>query len=113
MFADFDTRPSKYMPDERILAPIRRFWTDLEVRTAYQAIFQAYHGRIAEVTVIIGKSAEGDSASAQVVISSADYEKWLEACEARMTELENACSGITAELTQTGHVNFGNRFTTL
>lgn len=101
------------MADERILAPIRRFWTDLQVRTAYQTIFQAYHARLAEVTVIIGKGTEGDSASAQVVISATDYEKWLEACEARMVELENACSGITAELKHTGHANFGARFLSL
>ena len=101
------------MPDERILAPIRRFWSDAQVEANYQAVFAAYHSRLAEVTVIIGKATEGDSANAQVVIAAADYEKWLEALEARMVEIENAASGITAELTQTGHVNFGNRYVAL
>lgn len=101
------------MPDERILAPIRRFWTDEQVEAHYQTIFAAYHSRLAEVTVIIGKGTEGDSASAQVVIGASDYEKWLEALEARMVEIENTAAGITTELTPTGHVNFGNRFTTL
>jgi hypothetical protein len=101
------------MPDERILAPIRRFWSDAQVEAHYQTIFAAYHSRLAEVTVIIGKGTEGDSAQAQVIISAADYEKWMEALEARMQEIENADAGITAELTHTGHVNFGNRYTTL
>jgi transketolase N-terminal domain/subunit len=97
------------MADERILAPIRRFWSDSTVATNYQAIFAAYHSRLEEVTVIIQKGTEGDSASAQVVIQSADYEKWMQALEARMVEIENTTDGITAELEQTGHVNFGNR----
>lgn len=92
---------------------MRRFWTPTEVSTAYQAIFQAYHGRLAEVTVIIGKSTEGDSATAQVLIAASDYEKWLESCEARMIELENTAAGVTSELLGTGHANFGNRYVSL
>jgi len=98
------------MADERILAPIRRFWTEEQLDTAYQAIFTAYHGRIAEVTVIIGKATEGDSASAQVVIQAGDYEKWLDACEARKLEFEATTAGVTAALTTTSHVDFGSRY---
>lgn len=98
------------MADERYLAPMRRFWTDEQVETNYQAIFTANLARLNEVTVIIGKGTEGDSASAQVVIGSKDYEMWLEACEARMLEIEATAAGVTAELVSTSHVDFGQRY---
>ncbi len=98
------------MPDERLLAPIRRFWTSEQVETAYQTIFAAYNSRLENVTVIIGKGTEGDSASAQVVVNGEDYLRWMDALESRLQELENTDAGITAELQNTGHANFGNRF---
>ena len=98
------------MPDERLLAPIRRFLSQPEVQTAYQAIFAAYNSRIENVTVIIGKGTEGDSASAQVVVNGEDYLRWMDALEARLAELESTADGVSAELHGTGHVNFGRKF---
>lgn len=98
------------MADERILAPIRRFWNEAQLDTAYEAIFAAYHGRIAEVTVIVGKSTEGDSATGQIVIQSGDYEKWLDSCEARKLEYEAAAAGAVAVSTHTSHADFGQRY---
>lgn len=98
------------MADERLLAPIRRFWTREQVDTAYEAIFTAYHGRLESVTVIVGKSTEGDSASGQIVVSAKDYLEWMDALEARLQELENADDDVTAELQGTLHTNFGSRY---
>jgi hypothetical protein len=100
------------MADERLLAPIRRFWTRNEVEIAYSAIFSAYHGRLENVTVIISKSSEGDSATGQLVIANEDYLRWMDALETRMQEIEAADEGVTATLEGTGHVNFGNRYAT-
>jgi len=97
------------MADERLLAPIRRFWTTEQVETAYQAIFAAYNARLENVTVIIGKGTEGDSASAQVVVNGEDYLSWMDALETRLAEIENADEGVTAELAHTTHANFGHR----
>ncbi len=95
--------------DERLLAPLRRFWTPVQITSAYQAIFTAYHSRLEKVTVIIQKTTEGDGASGQVVINREDYLQWMEACETRLKELENTAAGITGELTQTTHANFSAR----
>lgn len=100
------------MPDERLLAPIRRFWTQSQVETAYQAIFAAFNSRLENVTVIIGKGTDGDNASAQVVVSGEDYLRWMDALETRLAELENLADGVTASLEGTEHVNFGNRYLT-
>jgi len=97
------------MPDERLLAPIRRFWSAEQVDTAYQAIFAAYNSRLENVTVIIGKGTEGDSASAQVVVNGEDYLSWMDALEARLNEISAEEAGVTAELQNTSHANFGNR----
>ena len=98
------------MADERLLAPIRRFWSPDEVAAAYQAIFSAYNARLEKVTVIISKATEGDSATGQVVIAGEDYLRWMDALEARMQELEAAASGDGPTLQNTDHANFGSRY---
>ena len=98
------------MADERILAPIRRFWNEAQLDAAYEAIFTAYHGRIAEVTVIVGKASDGDSATGQIIIAAADYEKWLDACEARKLEYEATAAGVTSGPTAATHADFGSRY---
>ena len=100
------------MADERLLAPIRRFWSQAEVEAAYQAIFTAYNARLEKVTVIVQKSTEADSAGAQVVVNGEDYLRWMDALETRLLELENEAAGVTSELPGTSHVNFGNRYLT-
>ena len=98
------------MVDERLLAAIRRFWTQLQVEEAYQKIFAAYSARLDSVTVIVGKSSEAESAQAQVVINGSDYLEWMAALEMRLQEMADAASG-TGPLVATEHVNFGNRRT--
>lgn len=98
------------MADERLLAPIRRFWTPSQCSAAYEQIFAAYHGRLAEVTVIIGKQTAEDGATAQVVVRDEDYLRWMEALEIRLQELEAADAGQGEKLVGTEHVNFGARF---
>ena len=98
------------MPDERLLAPIRRFWTTLEVEVAYEEIFKAFYSRLEKVTVIISKSTEGDSASGEVVISEGDYLRWMDALEARLGEVANAEAGTIAAPQGSDHVNFSKRY---
>jgi hypothetical protein len=98
------------MPDERLLAPIRRFWTPMEVEAAYKAIFSAFHSRLEKVTVIISKSTEGDSASGEVVIAEGDYLRWMDALEARLNEVADSEAGTIAAPEGTNHMNFGNRY---
>jgi len=98
------------MADERLLAPIRRFWSKEEVETAYQKIFQAYSARLDSVTVIVGKSSESESAQGQVVVGSDDYLKWMDALETRLQEIDADAEGVGPVL-ETEHVNFGARFT--
>jgi hypothetical protein len=98
------------MVDERLLAPIRRFWTQEQVDEAYQRIFAAYSARLDEVTVIVGKGSESENAQAQVVISAADYLQWMDALETRLQEFEAENDGL-GPLATPEHVNFRNRYT--
>ena len=98
------------MVDERLLAPIRRFWSKQQVEEAYAKIFAAYSARLDSVTVIVQKSSESESAQGQVVISASDYLQWMEALEFRLTELEDTAAG-KGPTADTEHVNFGARYT--
>lgn len=98
------------MADERLLAPIRRFWTHEQAEAAYLKIFEAYSSRLDSVTVIVGKSSESESAQAQVVVNAADYLVWMEALETRLQELEAEAAGVSVTH-PTEHVNFGVRYT--
>lgn len=98
------------MADERLLAPIRRFWTQYEVEEAYAKIFAAYGARLDSVTVIVGKSSESESAQGQVVIDGGDYLSWMAALEFRLQEYEATDSGV-GPVVPTEHVNFGHRYT--
>lgn len=98
------------MVDERLLAPIRRFWTKEQVEAAYQKIFDAYAARLDEVTVIVGKGSESENAQAQVVISATDYLQWMDALETRLKELEDAAADL-GPISTPEHVNFRQRYT--
>jgi BMFP domain-containing protein YqiC len=98
------------MLDDVLLSAIKRFWNAEKVENTYAAILDAYLNRLEKVTVIVGKATEGDSANAQVVVSSQDYREWMETLEARLAELENAASGAGTTHTGTEHVIHSNRF---
>lgn len=94
------------MVDERLLAAVRRFWEEEDVSTAYQQIFTAYSTRLSDVTVIVGKSNDGETANAQVVVEKEDFLEWMEILEARLVELnedEETASGPAT-------VNYSQRY---
>lgn len=93
------------MADMRIMAAIRRFLNPSEVEALYLQIFQAYTSRISEVTVIVGKSTEGESAQAQVVVDREDYKDWMDGLEEIMQE--NAGTSASGNV----HTSFLNRYT--
>lgn len=96
------------MADERILAAMTRFMTRETALAAYDAIFQAYAARLSEVTVITGKSSEGESAQAQVVVNAEDYKEWMDCLETLLQRLDAEAAG-----TSTGgpvHANFNQRW---
>jgi hypothetical protein len=72
------------MIDGVLYDAIRELWTPVQIRAAYEAIFAAYHQRLTDVTVIVGKSTEGDSASGQVVIQRDDFREWLATLKAAL-----------------------------
>lgn len=98
------------MLDERLMAPIRRWWSRSEVETAYQRIFTAYADRLSKKVVIVSKSNEGESSTGQLVIERADYLDWMEALEARLTELDCEADGTGPLLEGTEHVDFSRRY---
>jgi len=93
------------MIDGTLLTAIERFWTTEKVQTTYETILNAYLARLNSVTVIIGKSTEGDSASGQVVISREDYREWMDTLEARLAAIESGGTTFPHET-----VSFANRF---
>lgn len=81
------------MADIRHLAAMRRFMTPEEIKAAYQAIFQAWMQRLDEVTIITGKSTEGESAQAQVVVDAEHYAEAMDALEVILNEIEGKTNG--------------------
>jgi hypothetical protein len=98
------------MLDERLMAPIRRWWTRAEVETAYQRIFAAYSDRLTKKVVIVSKSNEGESAQSQLVVEKADYLDWMESLEARLSEFDADAAGEGPLLEGTEHVDFSRRY---
>jgi hypothetical protein len=96
------------MADERILAAMTRFMTRETALAAYDSIFQAYAARLADVTVITGKSSEGESAQGQVVVNREDYLEWMDCLETLLQKMDAEAAG-----TVTGgpvHANFNQRW---
>ena len=94
------------MADQRLIAGMKRFLTTEQIRSNYEAIFNAYFQRLSEVTVITGKSTEGESAQAQVVVNREDYLEYMEALEQILTEIEGTATAGPV------HVSHMNRYTT-
>lgn len=91
------------MIDGVLYDAIREFWSEAQIRAAYETIFQAYHARLTDVTVIVGKSTEGDSASGQVVIARDDYREWMATLNSALQDI----AGTAAFSRET--VDFSNR----
>lgn len=94
------------MADTRMINAMKRFSSIEQVEENYQAIFNAYSQRLSDVTVITGKSTEGESAQAQVVVNREDFLEWMEACEEILKEDEGTATEGPV------HVSHLNRFTT-
>jgi hypothetical protein len=97
--------------DERLIAAMRRFWTKQQVEDAYQQLFTADFSKVKKLTVIVSKSAEGDGASAQVVVTAEDRLTWLDAFEARLQELEAEESGKPSLIPGATMIDFSSRYT--
>ena len=98
------------MLDDVLLRAIRRFWDETKVESTYSTILNAYLNRLDKVTVIVGKTTEGDSANAQVVVASQDYREWMETLEARLAELAAERAGTGTDFSGTEHVVHNFRF---
>jgi hypothetical protein len=95
------------MADGRILAAMTRFMTVAEMTTAYGVIFAAYSQRLEDVTVITGKSSEGESAQAQVVVTREDYLEWMDCLETLLaaSEAEQAGKPVPGGPVHVSHYN--------
>jgi hypothetical protein len=95
--------------DERILAGVRRFWTQEAVETAYQAVLTAYSNTVAKEVVIIGSDFDGQNSSAQYVLDREGMAKWLDILESRLQEIEEAASGDATLVTGSPSADFYSR----
>ena len=98
------------MVDERRLAAIRRFWTAEQVEAAYREILAIDWKQTERKVIIVGKSNEGESSNAQVVVTREDFGQWMDIFEARMKELEAEAAGTPAAHENVEHVTFNRRY---
>jgi len=97
--------------DERLLAAVRRFWTDSDVEDAYQAVLTAYANAAVKEVVITGHTFDGQNANATIVLDREGMAAWMDVLEARMAELAAQMADPTAPELITGSpvTNFSNR----
>jgi hypothetical protein len=79
--------------DERLLAGVRRYWSQVDIETAYQAVLQAYASNLTKEVVITGTLFDGQSASGQFVLDRAAMAGWLDVLEYRLQEIEADAAG--------------------
>lgn len=100
------------MADPVLVSALVELKTKDEIQSIRSTVLEAYLGRIENVTVIIGKSSESDSATGQVVVSRDDYREWLAATEEAISRKDAAEAGEGVLLEGASHVNFSKRFVT-
>jgi GTP-binding protein EngB required for normal cell division len=98
------------MVDERRLAAIRRYWTREQVDDAYQKILAIDWTTTEKKVIIVGKSNEGESSNAQVVVTREDFAQWMDIFEARLVELDAEAAGTPATHQNVEHVRFNHRY---
>lgn len=101
--------------DERLIAAIRRFWTEDEVSAAYAAVLTAYASVTAKTVEIVGTTFDGQNASAAIILDREAMAVWMDVLEARMKEFESeSFSGSGAAvpdlITGSPVTNFSNRY---
>ncbi len=98
------------MVDDRRLAAIRRYWTREQVDAAYQKILEVDWTTTERKVIIVGKSNEGESSTAQVVVTREDFAQWMDVFEARLNELDAEAAGTPAAHGNVEHVKFNYRY---
>jgi hypothetical protein len=76
--------------DERLLAAVRRLWTDEQVETAYTAVLTAYANAATKEVTITGNTFDGQNANAAIILDREGMLVWMDVLEARMKEIEAA-----------------------
>jgi hypothetical protein len=98
------------MADERILSAVRRFWTTrAAVEEKYLELLNADWSKVKKLTIIVGKSTEGESASAQVVVTAEERLAWMEAFETRLLEMDREEAGHGSLVPGSTSVDFSQR----
>ncbi len=100
------------MADPVLVSALVELKTKEEIQAIRSTVLEGYLGRIENVTVIIGKSSESDSATGQVVVSREDYREWLAATEEAIARLDATAAGEGVLLEGASHVDFSKRFVT-
>lgn len=99
--------------DERLLAAIRRFWTEEEVSTAYQAVLTAYASSTAKTVEITGTTFDGQNANATIILDREAMASWMDVLETRMAEIEaesSASAEVPTLVTGSPVTNFSTRY---
>ena len=98
--------------DERLLAAVRRLWTEEQVETAYTAVLTAYANAAVKEVTIIGTTYDGQNTTGGIVLDREGMVVWMDVLEARMKELESSSgSGDAVDLiTGSPVTNFSNRY---
>jgi hypothetical protein len=97
--------------DERLLAAVRRFWTEQQVSDAYEAVLAAYASSAIKSVEIIGNTFDGQGAQGAIVLDREGMILWMDILEARMKELESEDSGDTpALITGSPITDFSQRY---
>jgi hypothetical protein len=98
--------------DERLLAAVRRLWTDEQVGTAYTAVLTAYASAATKEVTIIGNTFDGQNANAAIILDREGMLTWMDVLEARMREIEAAAAdpALTELITGSPITNFSTRY---
>lgn len=100
------------MADPVLVSALVELKTKAEIQAIRTTVLEGYLHRIENVTVIIGKSSESDSATGQVVVSRDDYREWLAATEEAIAQKDATEAGEGVLLQGASHVDFSKRFIT-
>lgn len=98
--------------DERLLAAVRRLWTEEQVETAYTAVLTAYANAAVKEVTIIGTTFDGQNTEGGIVLDREGMVVWMDVLEARMKGMETSSGSDVAVDLITGSpvTNFSNRY---
>lgn len=98
--------------DERLLAAVRRLWSDEQVQTAYAAVLTAYANASIKEVSIIGHTFDGQNANAAIILDREGMREWMDVLEARLREIESAAEdpSLSPLITGSPITNFSTRY---